>query len=227
MKEMSLEQKVNDLEKTVNNCQHEIERLQAVNEIQNMMSKYEYFHMTDRQADVVALYANNPPDVRVSIKEEGYWQGKGKEAPTRAWGLNLPKPVMTGLMGIHPTTTPMIVVAGDGKTAKGVWIGTGLVAGKDRETEKPHAWWEWDRYGVDFIKENGKWKFWHFHIYTLFSCGWDDPWAKQFEKKLVAAANPPEEHRPDGPPIDSHPYRPDEIVQLIPVPPEPYETWEK
>ena len=220
----SLEQKVTDLQKTVQSCQHEIERLQAVNEIENLMSKYEYLHMTNRHEEVMEMYSQKAPDVRVTMKEMGYWQGH--DAPQRAWG-DLVKSIgknATGMLAIHPTTTPMIVVAGDGKTAKGVWIGTGFVAGADPKTKEPHCGWEWDRYGVDFIKEDGKWKFWHFHVYTLFTTGWDDPWAKQFTRES------PKMHfyfEPDGPPVDSYPYRPDTVVQLIPLPPEPFETWDK
>ena len=81
-----------------------------------------------------------------------------------------------GAMGIHPTTTPIIEVAGDGKTAKGVWIGTGFVASKDRKTGKPHAIWEWDRYGVNSIKEDGKWKMWHFNGMIQFASPYEKSW---------------------------------------------------
>jgi hypothetical protein len=225
MAKEGLEQRVKDLEGTIKGFRHEIERLQAVNAIQNLMSTYEYLHMTCRNKDVIEMYAKNAPDVSVSIKEMGTWEGKN--APQRAWGIDPGGDRgYVGDMGIHPTTTPVIVVAGDGKTAKGVWIGTGFVASVNRETGEPQCGWEWDRYGVDFIKEDGKWKFWHFHIYTLFSSGWDDKWADQFTRERVEM-HIPDEFKPDGPPIDSYPYRPDTAVQLIPVPPEPYETWEE
>ena len=224
MNDTSLAQKVNDLEKTVKTMQYEIERLQAINEIENLMSKYEYLHMTNRNPDVIKLYAKKVPDVSVSIKEMGTW--KGPDAPDRAWGMNPGiEQGFRGAMGIHPTTTPMIVVAGDGKTAKGVWIGTGFVASAGRDGQGSCGW-EWDRYGVDFIKEDGKWKFWHFHIYSLFGVGWDEPWAEQFKKKQFDMPVP-DKFKPDGPPVDSYPYRPDTAVQLIPVPPEPYETFDE
>ena len=227
------EQRIQNLENTVKGLvdankryEREIERLQAVNEIQNLMSKYEYLHMTNRHRDVMEMYAKDAPDVRVSMKEMGYWEGP--DAPQRAWGdldrMTGENPV--GMLAIHPTTTPIIEVAGDGKTAKGVWIGTGLVAGVDMESGKPHAMWEWDRYGVDLIKEDGQWKFWHFHVYTIFTSVWDDSWAEQFAKSQVTHIFP-DEFKPDGPPRDSYPYRPDTVVQLVPALPEPFETFDQ
>jgi hypothetical protein len=221
----NLEQKIKNLEEAIKSFQHEMERLQAVNEIQNLMSKYEYLHTTNRHRDVMEMYAKNAPDVRIAMKEMGYWEGP--DAPQRGWGdLERKTQNPVGVLAIHPTTTPVIEVAGDGKTAKGVWIGTGLVASVDEKTGKPRCAWEWDRYGVDFVKEDGKWKFWHFHVYTIFGSGWDDSWAEQFNKESPKF-DFPDEFKPDGPPIDSYPYRPDTVVPNIPLPPEPYETWDE
>jgi hypothetical protein len=64
----------------------------------------------------------------------------------------------------------VIEVTGDGKTAKGVWIGIRFVARTDAQTGEAQCFWEWDTYGVDFIKKDGVWKFWHFHIYRIFRC---------------------------------------------------------
>lgn len=221
----SSERRVKDLEEAIRSCRHEIERLQAVNEIQNLMSKYEYLHATNRHREVMGLYAKNAPDVRISMKEMGYWQGP--DAPRRAWGdLERMTQNPVGILAVHPTTTPVIVVAADGKTARGVWIGTGLVAMVDEKTGKPRCMWEWDRYGVDFVKEDGQWKFWHFHVYTIFHSDWDENWEEQF-KRESPKPDFPDEFKPDGPPIDSYPYRPDTVVPNIPAPPEPYETWDE
>ncbi len=64
----------------------------------------------------------------------------------------------------------MIEVTGDGKTAKGVWIAIGCVARTDAQTGEVQCFGRWDKYGVDLIKEDGVWKFWHFHIYRIFRC---------------------------------------------------------
>ena len=64
-------------------------------------------------------------------------------------------------MFLHPTTTPYIEVAGDGKTAKGVWISPGIITGKVGATGTLKAIWAWGSMGVDFVKEDGQWRFCH------------------------------------------------------------------
>ena len=212
-----------DLEKIIKAQQLEIERLQAVVEIQNLMSEYEYLHTANRHKDVMKLYAKDP-DTRVYMGELGYW--KGADAPQRAWQLleklGGGKPPV-GMMAIHPVVSPIIVVAGDGKTAKGVWLTNGFVAGVNQETGEQRAMWEWGTYGVDFIKEDGQWKFWHFHIYRLFQTGWDKglkDWDPDREVMKV-----PDDIKPDGPGVDDYPYRKDQVFVLKPDLPKPYQTW--
>ncbi len=212
-----------DSEKVIKAQQLEIERLQAVVEIQNLMSEYEYLHTANRHRDVMGLYAKDP-DTTVYMGELGYW--KGPDAPQRAWQLlerlGGGEPP-AGMMAIHPVVSPIIVVAGDGKTAKGVWLTNGFVAGVNQETGEQRAMWEWGTYGVDFIKENGKWKFWHFHIYRLFQTGWDKglkDWDPDREVMKV-----PDDIKPDGPGVDDYPYRKDRVFVLKPDLPKPYQTW--
>ncbi len=66
---------------------------------------------------------------------------------------------------MHTQETPVIEVAGDGKTAKGLWysIGQAVRGSVDADGKTSvSTGWMWEKYGVDFVKENGKWKIWHF-----------------------------------------------------------------
>ena len=218
-----LEQRVEKLEEVNKSLLHEVERLQAVVEIQNLMSTYEYLHTANMHKEVGDKFAHRP-DTRVYFGEVGYWEGP--DAPYTAWSILERMGDTTGMCAIHPTTTGAIVVAGDCKTAKGVWIGTGFVA---HVTDgKPGCNWEWDKYGIDFIKEDGVWKFWHFHIYRLIhGLGWDDKW-EDFCNKPEFVFPVPEDIPVSGPcpEGDDNPYRPETKQRLVPVPPTPYETWE-
>lgn len=207
-----------------------IQRVEDILEIQNLMGKYPYYGMAGMLwEEKDQSWAKKVP-VRIYLGEQGYWEGYDA---LQKVGL-LPKSpedyekrqIPPGMMAMHCPICPVIEVAGDGKTAKGVWIGLGLLAMKDRETGEPRAAWEWDKYGFDFIKEDGKWKVWHQHIYRLLH-GWgvDEKWADQFNKPepdLSGRQMAP----PDGPAVDDNPYRPDTVQRLVPKPPEPYETWD-
>lgn len=68
-----------------------------------------------------------------------------------------------GCMNIHPVSTPRIVIAGDGKTARGIWysIGQETIGRPDGTAE---AMWFGEVICGDFIKEDGSWKIWHLYI---------------------------------------------------------------
>ena len=68
-----------------------------------------------------------------------------------------------GQLLLHVTTTSIIEVAKDGKTAKAFWYSPGMIAesGSSGNTI-------WEAYGADFVQENGVWKLWHLHMFTDF-----------------------------------------------------------
>jgi hypothetical protein len=217
-----LEERIKKLEETNKSLLHEIERLQAVNEIQNLFSTYEYLHTANMHQEVCKLFSKRP-DTRVYFGEVGYWEGA--DAPQRAWSILERMGDTTGMMALHPTTTPIIVVAGDGQTAKGTWIGTGFVASV--RGGEPTCGWEFDKYGIDFIKEDDEWKIWRHHIFRLLhGLGWDDKWADQFKREehvfQVPDDIPVNGPCPEG---EDNPYRPDTQQRLVPVPPKPFKTW--
>lgn len=65
----------------------------------------------------------------------------------------------TGMLDYKPVDTCVVEVAGDNRTAKGLWCIRGSHA---RMTESgPVAYWEWGWFAVDFIREEDGWKIWH------------------------------------------------------------------
>jgi hypothetical protein len=131
-----------------------------------------------------------------------------------------------GLMMFHPLTTPIIEVAGDGKTAKALWIGCGpqsiCIDGK------VHARWCFEQYAVDFIKEDGIWKFWRIHLYNIFDCPFEKSWVEEPTKRGLAPMQQPH-LAPDRPTTYDNPYSPDSkccLMEGVPPVPEPYEVWD-
>ena len=68
-----------------------------------------------------------------------------------------------GQLLLHVTTTAIIEIAADGKTAKGFWYSPGMIAESGQTGNTI-----WEAYGVDFVKEGDEWKMWHLHMFTDF-----------------------------------------------------------
>jgi len=211
------------IEERVKKLEHELERTKAVNEIIKLLSSMQYYHMINNNDAVNNFFAKRA-DTKLYFGELGSWVGA--DAPARASKMFDGMPTI-GMMAIHMMVNPCIEVAGDGKTARGIFVAAGMVAMKDPKTGKPNAMWEWNRYGIDFIKEGGKWKLWHHHVFPLFQMGWNETWAEHFDKKKDAGAGVKISIKTDlpGTPADRF-YSPDTETEPIPAPPEPYETFD-
>jgi hypothetical protein len=202
-----------------------VQRTEDYIQIQNIMGRYCYYVMAGMQAEINdRLFAKNQPGSRVTWGTLGYWDGP--DAPQRALGalrgMGGEERSRKGAMAVHVPLCPVVEVAGDGKTARGVWFSPGLLCMKDPKTGELSGMWEWDKYGVDFIKQDGQWKIWHHHIYSLLHWNIDLGWKKSFETPM------PEMKRyesMDGGPYENNPYTPDTEQKLYPKPPDPYETF--
>ena len=61
----------------------------------------------------------------------------------------------------------MLYIAGDGKTARGLWYSAGQETIMQADgTAK--AYWTMDNMSADFVKENGDWKIWHLVVCSDF-----------------------------------------------------------
>lgn len=116
-------------------------------------------------------------------------------------------------------TTPLIEVAFDGQTAKGMWY----VYGSTTEVYStgPKAAWNFGRCAVDFIKEDGVWKIWHMTMYTDIQCPVGGNWGKDkmYPHEGVEIPKPTvKEHYYTG-------YGEDFLSLVEPPLPEPYDTF--
>lgn len=100
-------------------------------------------HAAKQRAALEAIHQNNP-DVAVNDKNLG-------------WGCT----------AFHTVTTPMLYIAGDGKTARGLWYvpGQETIMQPDGSAK---AYWTMDNMSADFVKESGVWKLWHLVVCNDF-----------------------------------------------------------
>jgi hypothetical protein len=234
MKEMTLEQKV--------------QRALDYQEIQNVMSKHMYYHGAGlHKEELRKIWAQKTPGVTWT-NQMGVWEGMDSiwqfygEANEKRQKVNLEKisqlyPEVenkkenygVGTLVTHTLTTAIIEVARDGKTAKGVWYSPGQVTevGKDL---KPMAMWMWEKYGVDFVKEDGEWKIWHIHMFYDFAVppgtSWAEPQEAPTSDEGPEGQSLSDMPKPDKPSPDTYKrYSITTVPKLEPRLPEPYETF--
>ena len=164
----------------------------------------------------------NRPDSSVEIADKGVYVGienirKFYEGVLSRSGEDI------GTMFEHDLCSPMIAVAKDCKTARGVWFSPGHETGRFYGSATPVATWTWGKLNVDFIKEDGEWKIWHYHWYRTFRVPFHESWTE--------APLPPTRPLPEGVPQPTYPckyHNPYSVdAQMLPIPPCPddYETW--
>ena len=129
-----------------------------------------------------------------------------------------------GQMYVHTIDTPCIQVAGDGKTAKGVWFSPGHETAQ--VNGKLTAMWCWSYFGTDFIKEDGEWKMWHYHCYGMFKTPFEKNWVESSMESIIPSPNIPEHLGPNKPYTYYNGYTPTSVRELVPAPPKPYETFD-
>ena len=229
----SIEARVKALEDIVEAQQRQIERLQACREIENIINKLEHYAEAGRWEDLANLFALKTPGVRVEeFGNDGY---EGGEAVWKRWTVGHASGWRPGFMCVNTTTTTVVEVAEDGQTAKMAFISPGV---ETSEWEgKWQAYWIWAKLGIDFIKEDGEWKIWHYHVYGLFTTRYDRPWTDLEQtspmmlpyEELEALAEKAGAVlvRPNV--KATHPgwwWRPDVYNDPVPAPPEPYKTFD-
>ncbi len=203
-----------------------LERQEARSEIQNLMGKYVFYRMGGAVEAAAELFARQA-DTEIEMPMGIY---TGADAAYRCMVLDHREDAtVAGGMTIHNISTPVIEVAGDCKTARGVWISPGI-ATATLPNGKKKGLWAWLRYQCDFIRqEDGQWKIWHMHKYGLFTVPTDRSWTDDDPMACMqeGASESPAPHKTsaDKKPERRYEYNPNALPELLPVPPLPYDSW--
>lgn len=208
----------------------DVKRLVIEREVQNLMGYYEEYQQGGDFKKVAELFALDLPDVSWA-PGPGTWTGP--EAVKSVLLAQHARPddpewmaIHKGELHVHTLATPIIVVADDGKTAKGSWDSPGMesLTGKGR---KPEARWAWCKYGVDFIKTPKGWKIWHLVVTGITFNPYDKSWVDSpgFPAKPGPTDVGGEWPEPTSPQSANWIYTGEGIQPLLPPPPLPYRTF--
>lgn len=217
--------------------------------IENLMGRYQYLHTALQDETILAELWSDDDDITYEESANGvYCKDRNGIADYYRKKFGSLKPPRPGRLELCMISTPVIEVAGDGKTAKGVWTGfgcesavypEGTLSGIPSVDEGPadedgshiQADWVWQKYGADFIKCGEDWKLLHLHIYDVFRCPFYQDWvrysARRFEDdeardSLLRLGM--DRITAERPTTFHWQYAKDAVPQLEPCPPAPYET---
>lgn len=227
---------------------NDIQRALAYQEIQNLISAHTYCYEAQKQDYEIENFWSERDDISYngnSTREEttNYYcvtNKKAREAKLKKMSELYPNEVKNitenlgiGDMVIHLVTTPYVVISGDCKTAKGLWYvpSVNVEIGTDGQ---PVPITIWEKCAVDFIKEKGQWKIWHFNQWVQFAA----PLGKNLFDPSFRLDRPfftqqPNQHDQQKKPTEQEINKKDKdeiysnkrIADWRPELPEAYETW--
>lgn len=222
-------------------------RWEDVRAIRNVMGRISADYVLKKEGQMFQNYWSAREDVCLGVNE-GYYVGRDavanyygdqaklisaeSEAIQRAFpeelGEKSPDEVYgVGMIDYKPVDTYVIEEAGDGQTAKGIW----MIRGAHSQITKggPVAYWEWGWFAVDFILENDDWKVWHMQylqeIDRVSGAKWTGP-QKEYKERPEFADYEPVKIAPPNHPCKIHEvYHAHRPFSRSPRLPEPYETF--
>ena len=221
---------IDTLTRRIEALERKLDRLNDAREIANLQARYIYYLQAHQYDQIVGMFAVKE---EVSIEMDNLGKFIGREKVVDVF-LKVLKPLYTmrGAMGLHMLTSPVVEVHPDGRQAWGMWHTLGcntqpdFVAHDTQLTSDPEllAMWQQGKYFVDFVKEDGEWKWKNFRWFVNFRTPFDKGWVRQpitGNLSIVAKLIPgcPE---PDGPSV-YEPFDPTGLTPYLPVPRGPYE----
>jgi hypothetical protein len=210
-----------DLEKEVKRLQKQVaENTWAKDylEIWKLQSLYSHLYHMGRNSDVPLLFAQKTPGVILEIEDSGVYEGI--ESISRFWNEVFDVNRMhrsPGFLAIHMTVNPVIEINKKGTMAKGLWHSHGIASFGGSGIMKQFLCL--GKYDMEYVKEDGKWKFLKFMYRLTFMCPYQKGWVEEPVGASIAG-NPV--NKPDKPTTYHMPYSQYRINVMQPPPPEPY-----
>ena len=216
--------------------------------VQNLMGIFSGHYLLKKEKDIVAELFSGRADISLGINT-GYYEGReaveGYYEAIHRKNLLTTKLIMAkypekfkdktpeeaygcGLLNYKPLDTPVVEIAGDGNTARGIW--TCRNSYSDLTTGGPVTFYEWGWVAADFVKEDAGWKIWHLLILNdvhvqagLQYYEADKPYETVPGFEAIGDFKMPE---PNVKVTLRAPYAPDRPRTPAPEVPKPYETFD-
>jgi len=160
-----------------------VQKTLDIAEIINVTSAHEYWHGALLHKEEIENAWSKREDISWTNNTDRY---NNRQSFWKFYVDNLKEFPHRGALWYHMLTTPYIEVAGDGKTAKAIFMSFGNVSGEMQPGQAMSQWTQ-EKYGMDLIKEDGHWKIWHLRTYVDFYTETGKTWTDV--KNNIAAAD--------------------------------------
>lgn len=230
---MSVEQ---ELRAIIEDQNRRIARMEAVNEITNILGRYVTYHSASRQQETVELFCRHTPGIRLIFNGHIYdgWEGVLRHFIYRMANA---EEDLSGRLYWHDVLSPVIEVAEDAQSAKCIVSTHGAETGWNMDGSLKSLW-SWGKYRFDFLKEDGKWKIYRLEFHQCMNTPYEGKgWVEEPCYDLIGTApaelrdNEPENCKPHR--ITKKPYLPlstttpdCDLHNLNPAPPAPYASYD-
>lgn len=222
-----------------------VDRWEDRRDIKNLMGKYVASLLLKKEKTMFADFWSRRDDISMGVNE-GYYQGRTaiqdfydtidkytiatrdlliKLFPGETEGKTLEELYGIGPLEEKAINNPVVEIATDGETAKGIWCCCGNST--TVTARGPVSHWVFATYAVDFIREGEVWKIWHMlyledvNYPTGHSwAGGTNPYPELPEFASLASVALPE---PNDKKVVRERYHPDRPFTRLPRIPEPYD----
>jgi len=159
-----------------------ISRIWDIEEIKKLIHRRVYYQAEDRREDELSDLWVREPKNRESAsfgRNWGYYTGMDNiynyyvkehyKKLDEQKNANHASTINQGNIYAHPVSTGLVELAGDGKTAKGMWYSIAQETKAVSEMEA-YAGWILEKIAVDFIREQEGFRIWHMVIAMDLNC---------------------------------------------------------
>lgn len=225
-----------------------VERWEDQREIKNLMGKYANCIILNRENEVFdRFWSKDTEDLSLAFNDGcyrgldavfGYYDAVYRRNclvastlrdnfPEQLGGQSDEEIYGIGPFKVKPMYCPVIEIAEDGETAKGLWYCQG--AYNEVGTSGPVAYWTWGYFAVDFVRQDGNWRIFHLMHVNDVDCVCGQSWGREpipypelpeFAALKNFAYPPYTEEK-----TVYSPYNPKRPLVSIPKLPEPYTTF--
>jgi hypothetical protein len=227
--------------------EQQTQRWEDQREIKNLMGKYANLILLNREGEIYDRFWSQSEDACLGFNDgyyvgaqavAGYYKAAEERNLLVAKTLQAKFPEQLGdksdeeIYGIgpfkvQPLYNPVIEVAADGKTAKGLWSCQG--AHNEVGGAGPVANWTCGYFAADFVRTADGWKIWHLLYVNDVDCICGQSWGKPQQPypdlpefaDVAAFSYPPYTVEKEVRPL----YTPDRPLTLTPEIPVPYSTF--